>query len=467
MMKDIANSILKDKNLDINLPKFGQEMMSLYYRYSAVRLCMNYYTYNEMLRERQTDDGSNGIVELRKLMRSYLIVVETGVMNQVVGPELEEAVSSINAIRNSIIQVMKGLTSLVDVFNIYEYVLNRVEYRYKDSSHINIKDDETITRELMQYILSGDDKALINLRITEAVRQLPLRMTKSRFYELVKEGIKVYKDSEKSSVDDFMYMLSSSSMIFVDDYTGKISDDLNEIIRDFEQADFANLDEDGYNSLKDKLAYAIDYVQMAVDEYMLLAELVNDVYVLLLSAPYADTACEEREILMKILSNADDGSAEEALVHLEGKQERLHDMYASYEHIIGEVLDEKKDLVESLMLGALYNSLERITKLESGSLFVEFDSEVDHSIAGEEYILEKYEQLAEDLNNFFKNHNKLVNRAVMAHVLASLPVFFNNVEEIQNYVYASVSGCSDMAEKKACTEIFATMMEEDGFNVVS
>ena len=30
MMKDIANSILKDKNLDINLPKFGQEMMSLY-----------------------------------------------------------------------------------------------------------------------------------------------------------------------------------------------------------------------------------------------------------------------------------------------------------------------------------------------------------------------------------------------------------------------------------------------------
>ena len=121
-MKDIANSILKDKNLDINLPKFGQEMMSLYYRYSAVRLCMNYYTYNEMLRERQTDDGSNGIVELRKLMRSYLIVVETGVMNQVVGPELEEAVSSINAIRNSIIQVMKGLTSLHVVPRLRVYV---------------------------------------------------------------------------------------------------------------------------------------------------------------------------------------------------------------------------------------------------------------------------------------------------------------------------------------------------------
>mgnify|MGYP002515179761 CR=1 FL=1 len=46
-------------------------------------------------------------------------------------------------------------------------------------------------------------------------------------------------------------------------------------------------------------------------------------------------------------------------------------------------------------------------------------------------------------------------------------IFFNNVEEIQNYVYSSINGCTDVAEKTACIEIFATMMEEDGFDIVS
>ena len=98
---------------------------------------------------------------------------------------------------------------------------------------------------------------------------------------------------------------------------------------------------------------------------------------------------------------------------------------------------------------------------------MEFDREINHDTAGEAYVLEKYEALKSMLEKFFKEHGKLVNRAVMAHVLAALPVFFNNVQEIQNYVYSSVSGCSDISEKTACAEIFAAMMEEDGFNVVS
>lgn len=466
-MKDLTNNILKGKNLEINLPKFGQEMMTTYYRYSAVRLAMNYYIYNEMMEERNSNDDSNANIELGRLISSYHKILENGIMNPVIGSELEETVKKINIIRDDIIKIMKGLTSLVDVFNIYEYVMNRVEYRFKDASDVNVKDDDTFTSELMQYILSGNDNALINLKITEAVRQLPLRMTKSRFFELLKEGLKVYKDSERASVDDYIYMLSSSSMIYTDDYLDKISDDINLVINEFENTDFSAINEDTYNNLRDKLTFGIDYIQKAVDDYMLLAELVNDGYVLLLSAPYADISCEERDMLMKILEGADDGSAEEALVLLEGKQEKLHERYSQSEYAIKEILDEKKDMVDSLMLSAMYNSLDVISILVSGSLFVEFDREVDHNTAGEAYVMEKFDRLSEELNCFFKRHNKLVNRAVMAHVLATLPVFFNNVDEIQSYVYSSVSGCSDIAEKTACAEIFATMMEEDGFNVVS
>ena len=91
-------------------------------------------------------------------------------------------------------------------------------------------------------------------------------------------------------------------------------------------------------------------------------------------------------------------------------------------------------------------------------------AEIDEQLNG---IIEKYNELEKMLKEFFKNHGKLVNRAVMAHVISALPVFFNNANEIKSYVYSSISGCSDVAEKMACEEIFSTMMEEDGFNVVS
>ena len=119
------------------------------------------------------------------------------------------------------------------------------------------------------------------------------------------------------------------------------------------------------------------------------------------------------------------------------------------------------------MLMPLYNSLDKISILESGSHFVEFDKVIDREIAGSDYIYAKYNELEGVLKEFFKGHSKLINRAVMAHVLSALPVFFNNVDEIRSYVESSISGCSDIAEKTACKEIFYAIMEEDGFNVVS
>ena len=458
-MRDLVNNISKGKNLEVNLPKFGQEMMDVYYKYAAVRLAINHYTYNEMLSYRKGDTNA--------LVRDYNEIVKNGIIGTLVGEELEEAVIKLDNIRNSVIKIMKGLTSLVDILNIYEYIMNRVEYRFNDDDSLNIQDDEEFTNLLMEYILSGSDKTLVNYRITECVRQLPIRMTKVKFFELLKAGMDVYKDSEKSSVDDYIYMLSSSAMVYVDEYTRNISSDINDIIDEFEKVDYTNITKEEYDKLRDKLTFAINYVQGVVDEYVQFIELVGEAYVILLSTPYAQTNCEEKDILVKILEASEDENVEDALIALEGKQEKYYAMYSKCEYAISDILDNKSDFVESLMLMPMYKSLDKITILESGSHFVEFDREINRETAGAGYINEKYCELETMLKDFFKEHSKLVNRAVMAHVLSALPVFFNNANEIKSYVYSSISGCTDIAEKKACKEIFSTMMEEDGFNVVS
>ena len=128
-MRDLVNNISKGKNLEVNLPKFGQEMMDVYYKYAAVRLAINHYTYNEMLSYREGDANT--------LVRDYNEIVKNGIIGTLVGEELEKAVIKLDNIRNSVIKIMKGLTSLVDILNIYEYIMNRVEYRFNDDDSSN------------------------------------------------------------------------------------------------------------------------------------------------------------------------------------------------------------------------------------------------------------------------------------------------------------------------------------------
>ena len=70
-------------------------------------------------------------------------------------------------------------------------------------------------------------------------------------------------------------------------------------------------------------------------------------------------------------------------------------------------------------------------------------------------------KLIMELDDSFKNMNVMVKRAVMASVLSSLPVFFNNTEEIQAYINNSLMQCNDDAEQKAVVEIIKTMISDN------
>ena len=147
-MNFAANEISKGKNLETNLKRFGTALLNTFNSYSLVRLSMNYYTYYEMITESANND------ELKKLIDRFNKVICDGVIASASGEDKTKVASEITAIRNEIIGVMKGLTSLADIFNIYEYVLNRVEYRYKSAEHIVVKKDVDFADSLIAYIMS-------------------------------------------------------------------------------------------------------------------------------------------------------------------------------------------------------------------------------------------------------------------------------------------------------------------------
>ena len=78
---------------------------------------------------------------------------------------------------------------------------------------------------------------------------------------------------------------------------------------------------------------------------------------------------------------------------------------------------------------------------------------ISYQIDNDEYEALNTEKLISEFDAFFGKHQRKINRAVMAFVIAQLPVFFNNISELQDYIYNSLTNCSDMAEKTACVEI--------------
>ncbi len=84
----------------------------------------------------------------------------------------------------------------------------------------------------------------------------------------------------------------------------------------------------------------------------------------------------------------------------------------------------------------------------------------DKSIVTEEQADALFLAYRDKMTERFAGSSQIVNRAVMSAVLSSLPVFFNNVNEIMTFVQTSLEQCSDLAEKKACVSLMRMIIEE-------
>jgi len=202
-------------------------------------------------------------------------------------------------------------------------------------------------------------------------------------------------------------------------------------------------------------------------------QLVNDVYTIILSKMYAFNNVDEinkskyviKSTLEGFNGNENDGEDDKIIDcfnGFEGKQEKIIAVTTSNEYIIDYVLKNHSTTLQSIMLEKAFNSLLIIFKLQSGSDFVAlYESANKQEIASNDYVDTACENLIAELEISFKNSSQIINRAVMSTVLSQLPVFFNNLDEIQSYINSSLLQCSDKSEKMACIEVMKLLMNVD------
>ena len=355
----------------------------------------------------------------------------------------------------------------MDKYNVYEHAVNRVEYRFREEDYPSGYSDENFTRTIMQFILEDEDNMMINSKIKDVIGQLPVRLTKKKFFEMLSNGLSIYNGGTKEALDDFLYMIKTCSMLDKTDTMATNYPHLYEEFDNLKNVKFKEMDSKGYDEFKDRLSDITMYIDDEMDNLMRVQEILNDLLLILYTNDEKEEdnvvkGCDEiikntNLLFLNKFSSKSLEEIEDMFVMLEGEQEKIYPHLSAYD-ITDQIKESYADKIKQLDLVEEYNIVFKLPKLNSDSMFVKLDKVENNDVVDEAYLENQKEQLINDYRELFKDTDKMITRAVMAQALSELPIFFNNISELQDYIYNTLSICNDKAGKLACIEIINGIM---------
>ncbi len=465
----LCKEIQNRRNLEENIPQLFNHMADVDQLLAQIRLAMHYYT----LYESYYDDENTWSREAIEIISKINNKIRANVLINQNGEERERAIAEVDGIRRDIMKRMSALTAYTDIFQIYEYVFNRVEYRFLEEAES--LDEEAFSKEILRYIFDTEDNFIINEKIKEIIGQLPIRITKQKYFEVMIGSLDHYLGAQQSSLDAFLYMIRTTAMLFTDEEMKKLYPELDKKKEYLSGINYKEIPKDDFEKAKSVLNASTIILETETSVYLALQEIVNEVYAILLCTPYVgmtDHSYQEaksaavtiidaiNETFMQMEKKELSAELIDTFVRIEGVQEELDLVLESMETILFEMGQKDKELLQSLMLEKFYYVLQWSGILLSNSLFVEMNENKEDGIVEEERIKQEAEALEQELKMIFDSNDRMIGRAIMANTISRIPVFFKNHTEVMDYVRYSLQRCSDQYEKAACIEIINKIMSE-------
>ncbi|MDO5520266.1 MAG: hypothetical protein Q4G58_07235 [bacterium] len=464
MIKEINDG----KNLEVILPQYSNAMAGVLNDYSSLQLALEYYGLKEYIEDEISEnkdtyeESKEVICELNELVKT--VVEENSTVNR------DENIKKLDAMRNTIMQKMDVLTMYTDTLRIYEYVLNRFELDFSES--YEEIDEALFIEKLNYYLFASKDNVVINSRIQEMVGQLPVRMLKSKFFDYVKASLDRYKDSDATSLETFEYMLRTNAMLYRPEKEADQFLNLKSVKDELESQDYGNLDKETYHKLCSLLIDSSVYINQVSDIYLFAQKVINNLYIYVLTMPYAVNSDEEinencRTILQLLNDNFDARLTEKVndqlmtlLDGIVGKQEAYYEKYIALEGSLTDVRQNYMDIVEAIQLKPVFECFFLCEKLTSNSVFIDIHQQNETSSLTEERLNTVTEAVIDELTEKFKVSPQCINRAIMANVLSTMPVFFQNTNEVMDYARTSLEQCKNVREKTVAMRLLLNEMVE-------
>lgn len=465
-IKELVRNINKGKKLDENIPFYKNTLSDVYNQASLLHITMEYFVLYELLQEKKGEENAY----LREAIDVVNQVVSAAFSEETLSDgKKQELIDLLLATRKDVIGKMKILTMYTDKLSIYEHVINRIELKYGEE--IATANVDVFVQKVCQYIFSGTDNVVVNESIKEILAELPVRMARSKYFQLIEDSLSVYKGSDKSAVDRYIYMLETSAMLYEPEGADEYFLDIKEFTDRLEKMYFSALSEPEFHMVCEELEEKATVISEVADLYVSIQSVLNHLYCYLVSLDQqnltdsSDVACVE--IIRGISALFTEGAwseipeeISEKLVHTEGKQEKLVEDMMQLETVLMDLRIGKKDILEQLGLVEEFRKLEIVSQLISASgTFVDFEEEKQEETADDTYILEETGKLLAKLKEQFSKNEICITRAVIAATISKFPVFFTSSQEVEEYVRESLVRCTDEAERQASMNVIASIME--------
>ena len=455
--KILFTDIAADRDREENIIKYQKLLASALYNYSAIKLSLNFFTGLEM-----SDEYENEYIT-----KIGLILKDTILAGR---KPSDDDIKTITDLRDSITGKMKVLTSYTDALEIFEYVLNRREADIKGTTSANV-DIYSLADAMYRFVFSDNDKVIVNTRIQDFIAQLPVRMTKQRFLDIVTNSLSIYKGGEQESLMDFADTIRDTAIARTPDGFETEYPELFKIYSELRDADYSALDSIGYDNLSASLSKATQEIESEVTDYLMVMEIINDTLILAYTADIAEEKYRTKEcdVALKILSSLAGSediykAAEETdalLPELEGTQENSYEELIPIESNLDELITSyAPEFPENESMQKNFEALRRADMLTSSSLFMDIDKNfsIVNNVADDDFVNKIKEEVTRDLSDALAGKNKYIRRSIMAKVLSTMPVFFNTQDEIKQYFEEALLGCNDNAELTACEAIVNDIM---------
>ena len=435
-------------------------------RYQRILATLFEESPKEMLKEMSEEID----LSRREEIEGYIDIINTAIRGVYIDEDAEGCIKDVTEIRDTITERMKILTAYTDALEIYEYILNRKEPEVLGTVDDSIDTDQ-LANSMYEFVFSDKDKMLINTRIQDFIAQLPVRMAKNRFFDIISHSLYIYKGGEQKSAQDFAETIRDGALLNMPDNLSEYYPRVYEIYTELKNADMNELSKEAYDSLKDQLDEAASLIQKSVTDYLMLTEIINDVLIVLYTYKYVDKSIYTKQYnaaadILKELVCADDIYAasehfDNLFVELEGTQERAYEELAFADSYLEDLSSTYYEMYDSEAIKERFDNLGKADMLTSSSLFMDIEDKeftIINKEADEGFIEDLKNSLIEDFTNAFTDMSKLEKRGVMAKVLSLMPVFFNTQQEILDYFSYALSSCSDKSELTACRDIINDMM---------
>jgi len=471
-IKSIMKNIKNKNDLEKNLADYANLLSTNYNQYAMFAFSMKYFIFYQALKGLSDNDIDN---EEKVLIDRFNSIIKRGVLDEFDGQVRQDCIIELDELRNELIERMDVLTDFAGKLLIYEYVIYREKYKIENKDDTSLF-DESVIDEIVDFILDSEDKSVVVDKIKSVVGQLPMRMTRSKFFELLNNALTLFKDSSKEELSSYLYKVRSSSSLYKPESAGKYYTNLSKQVEKIANFDYDNINEDNFKDLYTDYEDLSSEVRRASEFMIELQEIVNSVYAYILTKPYLlddMISQKENEVCISIIKSVNDDYTSDSeydedsfeknamkFESIEGCQERFYMDCSKLESELDIIKEEYDSQIESMMLAKQFKCLTMSELLLSTSLFVKFDKEDDEEKVTDDYLKETYIKLESEFKELFKNSSKKIRRSIMASVTYELPMLFTSRQEIYDYIFYAFDACRDTLEKKACCSAVRDVMNE-------